>query len=164
LIAACRRKGILVVFTNQTDRPDGSDRGVKRVIFPGSRPCIAGTPGVEVYKELGPQDGDIVVAKHRFDAFYATELDLILRGRGVDTVIITGTSTSIGTQTTARGAVVRDYYVIYPSDGTINRDLPDVGWGPVPFDELLKVVLTQLAQFCRVCSIDQLIREIDAYP
>jgi ureidoacrylate peracid hydrolase len=164
LIAACRRKKILVVFTNQTDRPDGSDRGVKRVIFPGSRACIAGTPGVEVYKELGPQDGDIVVAKHRFDAFYATELDLILRGRGVDTVIITGTSTSIGTQTTARGAVVRDYYVIYPSDGTINRDLPDAGWGPVPFDELLKVVLTQLAQFCRVCSIDQLIREIDAYP
>lgn len=164
LIAACHRKNILVVFACQTVRPDGSDLGILGSIFPGIRSSYAGTPGVEPYKDLDPQAGDIILTKHRFDAFHATELDLILRQRGITTVIVTGTSTSIGTQTTARAAVVRDYYVIFPSDGTINRDLPDAGWGPVPLDELLKVVLTELSQFCRVCPIAELIREIDMLP
>jgi biuret amidohydrolase len=164
LIAACRRKKILIVYACQTVRPDGSDLGVLRAIFPGVQSSFAGTPGVEVYHEIAPHDGDVVLTKHRFDAFHATELDLILRQRGVNTVIITGTSTSIGTQTTARGAVVRDYFVIFPSDGTINRDLPDAGWGPVSLDQLLKVVLTELSQFCRVCPIAELIDEIDALP
>jgi ureidoacrylate peracid hydrolase len=162
LIAACRRKKMLIVYACQTVRPDGSDVGILRDIFPGVRSSYAGTPGVEVYHELAPQDGDIVLTKRRFDAFHATELDMILRQRGINMVIVTGTSTSIGTQTTARGAVVRDYYVVFPSDGTINRDLPDAGWGSVPLDELLKVVLTELSQFCRVCSIAELISEIDA--
>jgi nicotinamidase-related amidase len=161
LIAACRRKKLLVVYACQTDRADGSDRGLKSEIFPGITAHVEGSPGAEVYAEIAPQPGDIVLRKRRFDAFYANELDLILRQRGVDTVIVTGTSTSIGTETTARGGVVRDYRVIYPSDGTVNKDLPDAGWGPVPMDLLLKVVLTELSQFCRVCPISTLIREIE---
>lgn len=165
LIAACRRKGVLVVFVGQSSRADGSDLGLLREIYPalgGGRACVAGTPGAEVYKELAPQPGDTIIAKRRFDAFYATDLELILRQRGIDTVIITGTSTSVGTETTARGAVVRDFRVVFPSDGTVNRDLPDVGWGPVSQEELLKVVLTELAQFCRVSPIAEIIRELDS--
>jgi ureidoacrylate peracid hydrolase len=162
LMAACRRKGIRIIFANQNYHADGIGDGIK---MPHSRPgCIAGTPGVDVYPELDPKPHDIIIKKRRFDAFLGTDLDLILRQQQIDTLIISGTSTSIGTETTARCAVTRDYRVIFPSDGTVNRDLPDAGWGEVKMDELLKVVLTELAQICRVCSIEQLVREIDAYP
>lgn len=164
LIAACRRNGVLVVYTGQSSRADGSNLGLLREIHKalGQEPCIAGTPATEVYKELATQPGDIIISKPRFDAFYATDLELILRQRKIDTVIITGTSTSIGTETTARGAVVRDFRVVFPADGTANRDLPDVGWGAVSQQELLKVVLTELDQFCRVCPIAEIISELDS--
>jgi nicotinamidase-related amidase len=162
LIAACRRKKLRVIYACQNYDREGIGDGIKMA---HARPgAIAGTPGVEVYHELAPQAGDITIPKRRFDAFLGTDLELILRQQRIDTLIIVGTSTSIGTETTARCAVTRDYRVIFPSDGTVNRDLPDVGWGPVTLDELLRVVLTQLAQFCRICSIEQLTREIDAFP
>jgi nicotinamidase-related amidase len=162
LIAACRRKGLRIIYVCQNYHRDGVGDGIK---LAHSRPgAIAGTPGVGVYHELAPQPGEITIPKRRFDAFLGTDLDLILRQQRIDTLIIVGTSTSIGTETTARCAVTRDYRVIFPSDGTVNRDLPDVGWGPVTFDELLRVVLTELAQFCRVCSVDELTREIEAFP
>ena len=162
LIAACRRKGLRIIYVCQNYHREGIGDGIK---LAHSRPgAIAGTPGVEVYHELAPQPGDITIPKRRFDAFLGTDLDLILRQQRIDTLIIVGTSTSIGTETTARCAVTRDYRVIFPSDGTVNRDLPDVGWGPVTLDELLRVVLTELAQFCRICSIDELTRQIEAFP
>lgn len=164
LLAACRRHGMLIVYAGQANRPGGSDLGLVGEIYPPlqeGRACVAGTPGVEVYRELAPQPEDIIIAKRRFDAFLGTDLELVLRQRGIDTVIITGTSTSVGTESTARAAVARDFRVVFPSDGTVNRDLPDAGWGPVSQQELLRVVLTMLAQFCRVCPIDQIIRELD---
>jgi ureidoacrylate peracid hydrolase len=162
LIAACRAKKIRIIYACQNYDPDGVGDGFKPAH--GGRGCLAGTPGAEVHAAIAPQPGDIVLRKRRFDAFLGTDLDLILRQQQLDTLIIVGTSTSIGTETTARCAVTRDYRVIYPSDGTINRDLPDAGWGAVTLDELLRVVLTELAQFCRVCPVDQLVREIEAFP
>lgn len=162
LIAACRNKKIRIIYACQNYDPDGVGDGFKPAH--GGRGCLAGTPGAEVHAALAPQPGDIVLRKRRFDAFLGTDLDLILRQQRIDTLIIVGTSTSIGTETTARCAVTRDYRVIYPSDGTVNRDLPDAGWGAVTMDELLRVVLTELAQFCRVCPVDRLVREIEAFP
>jgi ureidoacrylate peracid hydrolase len=162
LIAACRRKGLRIIFANQQYHPDGIGDGIK--LRDHGNGCIAGTSGVETYSEVGQLPEDIVIKKRRYDAFLGTDLDLILRQQQIDTLIIVGTSTSIGTETTARCAVTRDYRVIYPSDGTVNRDLPDVGWGVVTMDELLRVVLTEMAQFCRVCPVDTLIKEIDAFP
>lgn len=162
LVAACRDKKLRIIFATQNYDPDGVGDGFKPAH--GGRGCLAGTPGANVHAALGPQPGDIVLRKRRFDAFLGTDLDLILRQQQIDTLIIVGTSTSIGTETTARCAVTRDYRVIYPSDGTINRDLPDAGWGVVTLDDLLRVVLTELAQFCRVCPVEQLIREIEAFP
>lgn len=161
LIAACRRKKILIVYACQNYHPQGVGDGFKPAH--GGHGCLAGTAGVEVYHELAPQTGEVILNKRRFDAFRGTELELVLRQQQIDTLIIVGTSTSIGTETTARCAVTRDYRVIFPSDGTINRDLPDAGWGPVPLDQLLRVVLTELAQFCRICSIEQLIGEIKSF-
>jgi ureidoacrylate peracid hydrolase len=163
LLAASRSTGATVVYTGQSNRADGSDLGLLAEIFPPLRElraCIAGTPGADTYSEIAPEPGDLVVPKRRFDAFVGTDLEMVLRQRAIDTLVITGTSTSIGTVTTARAAVARDFRVIFPSDGTVNRDLADAGWGPVSQDELLKAELTSLSQFCRVATLDEIIREL----
>jgi nicotinamidase-related amidase len=80
----------------------------------------AGTWGAEIIDELTPQPGDQIVIKHRYDAFYNTNLELMLnniRGLGVvDTVIIVGTVTNVCCESTARGAFMRDYKVVFVSD------------------------------------------------
>jgi nicotinamidase-related amidase len=80
-----------------------------------------GTWGFEIIDELKPRPGDQIVVKHRYDAFYNTNLELLLkniRGMGVvDTVIITGTVTNVCCESTARAAFMRDYKVVFVSDG-----------------------------------------------
>lgn len=52
---------------------------------------VDGTPGVDIYPELAPAPGEHVIKKHRYSGFFGTDLDIILREWGVDTVIISGT-------------------------------------------------------------------------
>jgi len=56
--------------------------------------------------------------KPRFGAFHAAHLELLLRARGIDTLIITGIATNVFCETTAREAAVRDFRVFFLSDGT----------------------------------------------
>jgi ureidoacrylate peracid hydrolase len=78
--------------------------------------CQSGQRGAEYYG-VRPEDTDIVVTKHRYDAFHGTDLDLILRSKGVRTVVLTGVSTHVCVETTARTAFVRDYYTVVVADG-----------------------------------------------
>jgi ureidoacrylate peracid hydrolase len=120
---------------------------------------------VEIYDELKPQPGDLVVAKPRYSAFYGTDLEAILRSKGIDTLIISGTVTNACCESTARDAFSRDYKVIFLSDGNAAGDLPDLGFGPGSAEEIQKVVLTVLAMcFAQVSSIDQVIAEIEQGP
>ena len=164
LIGACRLKKIQVIYTNEVLRADGSDAGRLDDIWPPIRErnvLIKGTKEVEVYDEIKPEEGDIVVEKHRYSAFYGTDLDLILRNKGIDTLIICGPSPEVGVETTARDAFVRDYKVIFPSDGFIWNDLSDLGWGPVSSQELQRVLLTIMARaFAHVVSIDEILAKL----
>jgi nicotinamidase-related amidase len=120
---------------------------------------------VEIYDELKPQPGDLVVAKPRYSAFYGTDLEAILRSKGIDTLIISGTVTNVCCESTTRDAFSRDDKVIFLSDGNAAGDLPDMGFGPVSAEESQKVVLTVLAMcFAQVSSIDQVIAEIEQLP
>jgi nicotinamidase-related amidase len=120
---------------------------------------------VEIYEGLKPHPGDLVVAKPRYSAFYGTDLEAILRSKGIDTLIVSGTVTSVCCDSTARDAFSRDYKVIFLSDGTAARDLPDLGFGPVPAEEIQKVVLTVLAMsFAQVSPIDKVMAEIEQLP
>ena len=161
LLKACRLKKIQVIYTNEALRADGSDAGRLADIWPPikeGKVLIKGTKEVEVYGEIKPEEGDIVIEKHRYSAFHATDLDLILRNKGIDTLIICGVSSIIGVETTARDAFVRDYKVIFPSDGSMCDDLPDLGWGPVSRQEIQKVLLTTMAKaVAHVVSIDEII-------
>ena len=78
--------------------------------------CQSGERGAEYYA-VRPNESDIVVTKHRYDAFHATDLDLILRSNGIRTVVLTGVSTHVCVETTARSAFVRDYYTVVVADG-----------------------------------------------
>jgi len=58
----------------------------------------------------------VIVSKHRYGAFEGTDLDLVLRSRGIRTVIMTGVATNVCVETTARQAFLKDYYVVFASD------------------------------------------------
>jgi len=78
-----------------------------------------GTPPAgwdEIAPELGPKPGDIVVTKRQWGAFYGTDLDLHLRRRGIETIVLGGIATSIGVESTARDAFEHNYGLILVED------------------------------------------------
>lgn len=84
--------------------------------------CEVGSSGFDFYHTIKPEADDPIVTKHRFGAFYNTDLDLILRSRSVRTVVLCGVATNVCVETTAREAFLRDYYVVFTSDGTATYD------------------------------------------
>jgi biuret amidohydrolase len=168
LLDVCRTHQILVIYIHHVIRGGDIDAGRladHHAAIRQNKAIIAGTPNVEIYEGLKPQPGDLVVAKPRYSAFYGTDLEAILRSKGIDTLLISGTATHVCCDSTARDAFSRDYKVIFLSDGTATRDLPDLGFGPVSAEEIQKVVLTVLAMsFAQVSSIDQVIAEIKQLP
>ena len=74
--------------------------------------------GWRIVDELAPQEGELVIRKVRYDAFYGTHLDHLLRLWGVDTLIICGTVANICVHYTAASAALRWYDVIIPKDAT----------------------------------------------
>ena len=66
---------------------------------------VDGTPGVDIYPELAPVYGEHVIKKHRYSGFFGTDLDITLREWGIDTVIISGTTTENCCHATARDAM-----------------------------------------------------------
>jgi len=78
--------------------------------------CLEGSWGWEIIAELAPGVDDTVLRKVRYDAFFGTSLDHLLRLWGVDTLIICGTVANIGVQYTAASAALRWYHVVIPRD------------------------------------------------
>ena len=104
----CRDVGIKIIYTAHVHRRDGCDMGLFDDLHPpiANRDALVdGTPGVEIYPELRPQPGEHVIKKHRYSGFFGTDLDIILREWGVDTVIISGTTTENCCHATARDAM-----------------------------------------------------------
>jgi len=77
-----------------------------------------GTRTAALHDDLVIEPGDILLEKPRFGAFHGTDLELILRQRGIDTIIISGISTPVCCDTTAREANARDFRVLFLRDGT----------------------------------------------
>lgn len=78
--------------------------------------AVKGEAESRIIDELTPKEGDFVVPKRRYDAFMFTDLDMLLRELGVDTLIVTGIHTHICVQNTVLGAFYRGYNVIVPVD------------------------------------------------
>src|SRR5699024_6205744 len=110
----------------------GSDVGLYGEIYPDigkGNALIEGQRGAEVYADLTPQEGDIVVRKQRYSAFFQTNLDLILRTKGITHVAIAGATSEDCCLATARDAMYRDYRVAFLADAIGTYDYPDIGYG-----------------------------------
>ena len=107
---------------------------------------VDGTAGVEIFPDLAPRVGEHVIKKHRYSAFFGTDLDIILRGWGIETVIMSGTTTENCCHATARDAMFRNYRVVFLSDATATFDYPDSGFGSMPNADVHHATLVILAR------------------
>lgn len=115
VLAAARRAGLLVIHTREGHRPDLSDappakiaRGAPslRIGEPGpmGRILVRGEPGHQIIPALAPAGDEPVIDKPGKGAFYQTDLEAILRARGIDTLLVCGVTTEVCVHTTVREA------------------------------------------------------------
>ena len=157
VIGFCRDVGISVIYTTHVHRRDGSDAGRFADIYPPIADGVGlvdGTPGIEIYDEIARK-------KHRYSALFATDLDVILRGRGIDTVIVAGVTTEDCCHATARDAMFNDYHVAFLSDCTGTYAYPDMGYGELSADEVHRSSLIILAfSTAHVMTADELMARV----
>jgi nicotinamidase-related amidase len=121
LADAFRRASLPVVLVTVGFASDGAD-AVRTRTDAGPRPIPTDPEFSTVVPELGPKPGDLLVVKRQPNAFYGTDLDLQLRRRGVTGIVLTGVSTSIGVDSTARAAHERAYNVTFAADAMTDLD------------------------------------------
>ena len=110
-----RQRGMPVVWTYEEHRPDRSDYGIELEYDPVH--CLEGGEGVRLLAGLEVAPGDLHLhAKRRYDCFHGTELDLLLRCRRAENVILCGVTTHQCVMSTAFSARHRDYRVLLPRD------------------------------------------------
>ena len=165
LIGACRAHDIPIIFTAHAHRSDGSDLGAVKHIHPltaEGRALKAGTEGVQLYPKVDVADTDHVFEKRRYSAFFATDLELLLRNLGVDTLIIGGVATNVCCESTTRDAYFRDFKVIFLSDGNGTISLADAGWGAFSSEDVQRYTLTNIATFYgEVAPISEVLERIE---
>jgi len=116
LIGAFRKIDRPVIFTRHVHHPNGFDEGIMGWWWQGK--CLEGTPESEVHDEIRPLSKEKVIQKHRYSAFYNTDLETVLRCLKIEDLIISGIMTNMCCESTARDAYYRDYRVFFPADGT----------------------------------------------
>jgi nicotinamidase-related amidase len=127
VLAAARKAGMLIIHTREGHRPDLSDapkhkveRGEPslRIGAPGpmGRILVRGEPGHDIIPELYPVEGEPVIDKPGKGAFYQTDLELMLKNREIDTLLVCGVTTEVCVNTTVREANDRGFRCIVLSD------------------------------------------------
>jgi nicotinamidase-related amidase len=145
VLRAARNIGIPIVYLKMGFRPDLSDLGTvdspnrTRHLHFGVGQTISAPDGTEgrmlirdtwntdIVRELKPESGDIILYKNRFSGFFGTELDDVLKHRGIKYLIVTGCTTSVCVESTVRDAMFRDYSCALLADcmgEPIGSDLP----------------------------------------
>lgn len=126
LVAAAHAAGVPVIYTRYVYRADYKDGGILvQEVLPALaevKSLAAGTWDADLVDELVPTDDDFVLDKNRYSAFYGTGLEPILTSLGVRNLVMTGVTTNMCVETTARDASQRDYRVFVVSDATGELD------------------------------------------
>ncbi len=124
LLEEVRGLGIPVIYANDAHMPK-----VDHEFRLWGEHAVKGTWGAEVIDELRPAEGDYVVEKRRYSAFFETGLDMLLRELGVDTVVLTGLHTNMCVKHTAADAFYRGYGIVVLSDCVQAFTQEDHEWG-----------------------------------
>ena len=134
LLKLFRDAGLPVIYTKHGHHPSGNDAGI--IGWWWGDIIIEGSPEAEIIDELAPRPEDHIIRKHRYSAFYNTDLETVLRCLGTEDLVISGVMTNLCCETTARSAFNRDYRVFFPADanGTATEEmhvasLMNIAWG-----------------------------------
>lgn len=141
----CRDRGMTIIYTRHAHDENGFDMGLFEKIYPGlgqRKALIQGQKGAEIYNDVAPKKGDIIIRKQRYSAFFQTNLDLILRSKGIKDVAIAGATSEDCCLATARDAMYRGYRVAFLEDAIGTYDYPDIGYGAIAAEDLHRMILT----------------------
>ncbi|MFF3950433.1 cysteine hydrolase family protein [Streptomyces sp. NPDC001902] len=116
---------IHVVIGFRAGHPEISSRNKTFGALAQAGGFAAGDPGAEIHPDVAPAPGGIVVTKKRVSAFAGSDLDVVLRARGIDSLVLTGIATSGVVLSTLRQAADLDYGLTVLSDGCLDAD-PEV--------------------------------------
>ncbi|MFZ3594625.1 cysteine hydrolase family protein [Streptomyces sp. BH104] len=127
-IDGARTAGIPVIYVVIGLRPGDPEvsprnKALTNVVQAGLH--IEGEPGTEIHPDIAPQQGDVVVTKRRASAFSGSDLDLVLRARGIDSLVLTGIATSAVVLSTLLHAVDLDFGLTVLPDACLDTD-PEV--------------------------------------
>jgi len=127
-VEAARRCGIPVIFVRlafQPGYPDVSPHNKAFSALTGLGGMTFSDPATQIHESFQPQSDEIVIAKRRFSAFTGSDLEIILRSRQIDTLVLSGISTSGVVLSTLREAADKDFKLTVLSDACLDGD-PEV--------------------------------------
>jgi ureidoacrylate peracid hydrolase len=126
LVEAAHAVRVPVIYTRYVYRPDFADGGLLvKELLPAlrtERALIAGSWDAEIINELQPKEADFVIDKNRASGFYATGMEPILKGLGIENLVVCGVTTNCCVETTVRDASQRDYRTFVVSDAVAEFD------------------------------------------
>jgi len=152
LARAARRAGVRVIHCTAERRPDGLGANRNARLFQymakAKTPLLPGSDAVKLVPELGPEPGDLVLARlHGLSPFQGTELDFVLRNEGVTTIVGVGVSVNVAIQNFAFDAVNSSYQMVIPRDAVAG----------FPADYVEQVFANTLGAIATLCTTDDVL-------